>query len=241
MNSITRTALPILLLTALFCGTAFSQEKGKKHTCRILFLERPDTAPLTLHLFDGTTSREVDLPGMNLSKVYELPPGPLTLALLPFPLDNLKDLPSGAPTAKVPEGVTDFYLILTQDPANKVAQVSMNIVNAGDKIRRGETLWLNLTNMTVGGQLGSERLLVRPKSRTITGAPAKGNEDYPVSLGYQMEGEEKVHPICQTSWVHNSRDRGLGIIFKQGEARLPRVQVFADFRPENEEKNTAQP
>ncbi len=232
----------IFLLLALLCGPAFGQkEKAKKHTCRILFLERPSSAPATLHLFDGVGSREVALPSMNLSRVYELPAGNLSLALLPAPLANPKELPPGAPTALIPEGVTDFYLLLVSDPSNTVAPVRMMVVNAGfDQFGRGHTLWFNLTSHLIGGKLGTEKLVIQPQSRSTTRAPASENVDYSVNLGYRKADSKEFYPICETRWVHDPRSRNVGFIFMQEGSRTPRVLVFPDFREEQEEKKDAE-
>ncbi|QTN31152.1 hypothetical protein HZ994_02030 [Akkermansiaceae bacterium] len=229
-----RNSLQLLALS-LLCCTALGQE-AKKHTCRILFLERPSSAPQTLHLFDGTSSREVELPGLNLSQVYELPPGKLSISLLPVPIANPEDLPPGAPTTAIPEGVADFYLLVTSDPSNNVAPVRMQVIEAGKgSLRRGQMLWINLTDHLVGGQLGSEKLLIKPQSRTTLNPPAKGATDFPVSLAYRIRGDERMYPICETRWLHDPRSRSLAFIFNQREGRAPRILVFPDFR--QEEKN----
>lgn len=219
------------LLALLFLTCAAFGQREKDRTCRILFLERPSDAPLTMHLFDGAASREVDLPGMNLSKIYDLPPGRISIALLPAPLANPKELPPGAPTATVPETVTDMYLLVVSDPANKVAPVRLQVVDASAaKLRRGQTLWFNLTELKVGGTLGSETIVLQPKSRAVMDAPRNDAGDYPVSLAYRMEGKEHLYPICQTRWSHDPRGRNLGFVITRPGSRTPRVLVFPDFR-----------
>ena len=68
--------LPFLWLLVSFTAIA------AQRTCRILFLGTPDNVPVSLQLFDGTSSQEVALPRMNFSDVYTLPPGAITLRLL---------------------------------------------------------------------------------------------------------------------------------------------------------------
>ncbi len=225
--------LTIFILLAL-CLNTFAQE-AKKKTCRILFLERPSSAPAKLQLFDGATSREVELPGLNFSPVYELPAGNLMLTLLPSPPVDPEKLPHGAPTTKVPENVFDFYLIVTTDPENKVAPVRMKVIDAGQaEFRRGQMLWYNLTDLTVGGNLGSEKLVLKPLSKTVMNAPVKSGGDYPVSLGYRGLENGLWYPICETRWSHDPRSRSLGFLFMQGSSRTPRVQVFPDYRDGSE-------
>lgn len=218
-----------LILLALASAT-FGKEQATR-TCRILFLEGPDAAPNSLHLFDGTRSQEVELPRMNFSPVYELPPGNLTLSLLPAPPADPEKLPDGAPTAKLPESVVDFYLLLTSDPANKIAPVSMQVINAGTgRLKTGQMLWFNLTDHQVGGRLGSEKLVIEPKSTATLDPPAVGATDYPVDLAYRIQGKEPLYPICETKWRHDPRSRSLAFIFAKPGTRTPRVLVFTDFR-----------
>lgn len=222
---------------ALSAAVAFGQS-APKHTCRILFLDGPDSAPETLHLFDGTSSQEVDLPRMNFSKVYELPAGDLVLQLLPGPIEDPEMVPAGAPSAKVPASVGDFYLLLTSDPANKVAPVRMQVINASsERLKRGQMLWFNLTKNTIGGTVGSEKLVIKPGSRTTLDPPAGTNTSYPVDLAFRIPGKEHLYPLCETRWNHDPRSRSVAFIISKEGVRTPRVMVFPDYRePQKKEE-----
>jgi len=220
-----------IAIIAIFCGVAFARETARERTCRILFLEGPDSAPNSLHLFDGARSQEVELPRLNLSPVYEIPAKTMTISLLPAPLEDPAKLTPGAPTAKIPEGVTDFYLLLTHDASNQVAPVKMQVINAGaDRLRAGQMLWFNLTEYPVGGRVGSEKLAIRPRSSVTLDPPATGANDYPVDLAYRLPNKDDVYPICETKWLHDPRSRSLAFIFAKPGVRTPRVLVFPDFR-----------
>ena len=228
----------MLLILLVLASAAFGKEQ-RTRTCRILFLDGPDNAPGTLHLFDGARSQEVELPRMNLSPVYELPPGNLTLSLLPAPPADPAKLPPDAPSAKVPETVGDFYLLVSSDPSNKIAPVGMQVINAGmDRLRAGQMLWFNLTEHQVGGQLGSEKLVMQPKSTVTVDPPASGARDYAVNLAYRIQGREHLYPICETKWLHDPRSRSLAFIFNRPGVRTPRVLVFPDFRDEETRKES---
>jgi len=220
----------LLLLLTLLTTPAFAQ-KAPDRTCRLLFLNGPDAAPDTLHLFDGVSSQEVELPRMNFSKIYKLRPGALTLGLLPDAVDDPETIPAGLPIAKVAAGVTDFYLLVTSDPANKVAPVRMQVINAGaDKLKRGQMLWFNLTKNPVMGMVGSEKLAIKPASRVTIAPPARGNVDYPVQLDFRIPGKEPLYPLCETNWRHDSRSRSVPFIITEQGRRSPRVLVFPDYR-----------
>jgi hypothetical protein len=227
--------IPILLFL-LLPAAAFAQ-KAPEHTCRILFLDGPDAAPEKLQLFDGAKCREVDLPRMNFSKVYQLPGGPLNLRLLPAPPEDPAKIPPGAPGVAVAAGVTDFYLLLTSDPANTIAPVRMQVINAGaDKLKSGQMLWFNLTQNSVGGTLGSEKLAIQPSSRVILDAPTTGNRDYLVNLTFRIPGNERIYPLCETRWRHDPRSRSVAFIIAENGHRSPRVMVFPDYRGAPAEK-----
>ena len=220
-----------LFLIFLLLPAAVLAAKAPEHTCRILFLGGPDDAPTTLQLFDGAKCREVDLPRMNFSKVYQLPGGPLKLCLLPAPPADPAKVAAGAPTVTVAEGTTDFYLLVTSDPANTVAPVRMQVINAGaDKLKLGQTLWFNLTKSPVGGTLGSEKLAIQPAARAILNAPTSGNRDYPVNLTFRIPGNERLYPLCETRWRHDPRSRSVAFIITENGHRSPRVMVFPDYR-----------
>ena len=222
--------MKLLFLLLLLPAAALAQQ-APKHTCRILFLDGPDNAPEKLQLFDGSKSREVDLPRMNFSKVYQLPAGPLELRLLPAPPADPAKLPPGAPTAAVAGDIADFYLLVTSDPANTVAPVRMQVINAGaDKLKPGQMLWFNLTRNPVAGTLGSEKLTIQPGTRATLNAPATGNQDYQVNLSFRIPGNERIYPLCETKWRHDPRSRSVVFIITEQGSRSPRVLVFPDYR-----------
>jgi len=223
--------LKLFLILFLLPAAAFAQQQAPERTCRILFLDGPNSAPATLQLFDGSKCREVDLPRMNFSKIYQLPGGPLNLRLLPAPPDDPTKIPPEAPGVAVAEGITDFYLLVSSDPANTIAPVRMQVINAGaDKLKPGQTLWFNLTQNPVGGTLGSETLRIQPGARAVLNAPTTGSSDYPVKLFYCVIGDERLYPLCQTKWRHDPRCRCVAFIINANGRRCPRVMTFSDFR-----------
>lgn len=217
--------LPLLL-------TASALAEGAR-TCRILFLAAPEQAPGTLHLFDGTATREVELPRLNFSPVYHLPAEARVIHLLPAAPAAPGEIPPGAPAAAVPGSVTDFYLLVSSDPANAIAPVKMQIIDANmDKFRQGQMLWFNLTANRVGGRLGSTALDLDPNSRKITGAPASRNEDFLVNLSYRMPGNERLYPLCETKWRHDPLSRTVLFVLPQQGNRTPRILGIPDCREE---------
>lgn len=231
--------LPLFLL--LISLTAHAAEKSAR-SCRILFLDGLDSAPETLHLFDGASSQEVELTRMGFSPVYQLRSGPLTLAMLPSPpappaAGSPPAIPPAAPKAAIAESITDFYLIVSSDSANPVAPVKMQVINANAaNFKRGQMLWYNLTENQVGGIVGSRKLLVQPNSRLILDAPATGLENYPVNIHFLPPGKTRPEPLCETNWTHDPRSRSIFFIMKPQDSLIPRILGFPDFRSEADSK-----
>lgn len=223
-------------LAFLFCFLPLvlaAREKGGR-TCRLVFLGASDSDPQTLHLHDGTGSREVDLPRLNLSKIYPLPGGAVTVRLLATPPADAEAANPSAPSAKIPETMGDVYLMVSPDPANKVAPVRLQVIDAGaDKFRNGQMLWFNLTAHEVGGQVGRRSLAMKARSRVVLDAPAARSEEYKVNLSFRIAGKDTLYPLCETNWQHDPDSRIVLFVVNEGGSRAPRVLGFPDRREDS--------
>ncbi len=229
-----------LIFTALL--TSFTQsyaEKVAKRDCRILFLERPTTAPKSLHLFDGSTSQQVDLPNMNLSAVYKINSNTTRLLLLPFQVDNPKDISPEAPAVEIPTEYINILLLISSDPENKIAPVKLTVINLNFKI--SQTLWINRSDKTIEGKLGEQVLSIEPDSSKIIDAPL-GNQSTPASgyieasFTYKVQDSDVSSPISEQQWWHDANSRHIGVIANSG-GKLPKINFYRDFRePEYNEK-----
>ncbi len=220
----------LFVLVSLISALATPQSMAG-HTCRILFLGAPANAPEKLQLFDGKASQEVELPQMNLSPVYKLPAGDLVIRLLTTAPLKPEDVSPDAPKAAIPEAMTDFYLLVSSDPTNKIVPVKLQVIDAdAAKFRPGQMLWFNLTANSVGGQVGTEQLAMAANSKTIVNAPASKNEDYNVNLSFRIPDNEVLYPLCETKWQHDTRSRSVLFVVPQNGSRTPRVLGFPDYR-----------
>lgn len=213
--------------------------EAKPRTCRIVYPERPRGAPKLAYLFDGEKSHDITLPSMNLSPVVELPGGDLTIAMTSDDVSDPEALVPAAPRLRIPESVTDFYILVTPDPENLHIPVKINLVNpGGGKLKPGETLWFNGTDHRIVGKLGEARLSVKPRARAISKAPVPKSGYYTAEFGYQVNGEGPFAPITEQSWFHDVRSRHLGFIVNTG-GKLPRIYFFRDFRLSDAERAEA--
>jgi len=208
-----------------------AQEKKGDRTCRILFLGAADSDPEKLYLHDGTTAQEVELPRLNLSKVYELSKGALTLKMLSTLPAEGQPVPPAAPSVAVPETTGDFYLLLSSDAANKVAPVRMQVIDAStERFKPGQMLWFNLTANDVGGSVGKQQLALKTRSKVMLDPPASQLESYNVNLTFRIPGKEALYPLCETQWNHDPATRTIVFVVTEPGSRTPRVLGFPDHR-----------
>jgi hypothetical protein len=220
-----------LLGTLLFfvCHQAAAQPPSKR-SCRVLFLAEAGSVPQKIQLHDGTVSREVDLPTMNLSKPYSLPGGPLVLRLTQNPSVEPADIDPASPKISLAESLGDFYLLVTKDPSNAVLPLKMQVIDSdASKFKMGQMLWYNLTANQVGGLVGSEKLAMEPNSKVTLNPPASSNVDYNVNLSYRRPGDERLHPLFETKWQHDTRSKVLVFVINEAGSRMPRVMGFPDY------------
>lgn len=209
---------------------------AQSRTCRIVYPERPQGAPKVAYLFDGKNSHPVTLPSMNLSEVIKLPPGEITIAITADEISDSKILSPKSPLLKIPEYIGEFYIIITPDLENGVIPIKMNLVDAGaGKLKPGETLWYNLTEHRIAAKLGSTKMTVGPKSRTISQDPASANGYYTAQFVYQADGKGEYVPITEQGWWHDATSKHVGFMVNTG-GELPKIYYFRDFRsPDGEE------
>ena len=215
----------LIILLSLPCDAA-----GR--TFRVLFVGNAKNTPKTLQLFDGKHSQKIELPRMNLSPVYKLPLGRLSLHLLGETSGKKpKQALAGSPQATLAKGISDFYLIISRNRHNAALPYSMRNNNASPgKVRNGQMLWFNLTKKHITGNVGSQKINLKPKSQKITKAPAKGIKNYHVDIYYQMPKEKDTWPLCETKWLHNPAARIIMFVLPETGSRVPRIMSFTDFR-----------
>ncbi len=227
------------LIAIIFNLVQATAQETSKRTCRILFLAAPPDAPKSLFLSDGSSAQKIELPSMNLSKVYPLASGNITLTMLPSIPQPKVPLPADAPKATVAESLRDIYLLVASDPTNKTAPVRFQVVDANaDGFRNGKLLWFNLSPHRIGGKIGSETLNLPPNSKAILNAPSTNTGDYNVKIGYVPAGTQRAEPICETIWLHDPNIKSVVFVLPVPESRIPRIMGFPDYREPSEESGT---
>lgn len=229
----------LVTITFLYAGEPESFADAKpvattgtsiKRTCRIVFPERPNDAPKAAYLYDGSVNHRVDFPSMNFSKVIELPTGECTITLSPTKVTDPKNISNHAPTLSINESVRDFYILVRPDPSNPELPVQMRLVNiSNNKLKPGQTLWINQTDHKVSAKLGEQEISVRPEGETVSKNPISSSGYYRAEFNYHPDDKGESYKIAEQQWWHDANSRHLGFIVDSG-GRLPKIYFFRDFR-----------
>ncbi|MFU8771891.1 MAG: hypothetical protein ACNA8H_05665 [Anaerolineales bacterium] len=221
--------LPLLLTACLPLIAEVAQEQTKR-TCRILYVADSSETISEAYLFDGTTSQKLHLPKMNFSEVIELPTGDLKLSLLSEPGNAPGGFPESAPAVNLTDKVTDFFLLVTGDPDNTYLPVKLTLIDiSNNRLKPGETLWINYTDNKISAVLGEDELTILPMKRAISRSSLKKSGYYKAEFTYQREADGDFLPIMRKSWWHDSSSKNLGFIV-QTSARLPKIFTIRDHR-----------
>lgn len=228
------------LLSLIICSLSIAVGQPPKggRTCRILFLAAPDDAPKTIFLNDGTTTQQVELPSLNLSDVYKLAPGNITLRLCTAIPTDEQPIPAGVPAVAVREAIVDCYLLIASDPKNTVMPLQCQVVNADPAgFRMGQMMWINLSPYQVGGQVGSRTINLKPQSQAIMESPLEGTGYYPVKIGYVPEKDQNAAVLVTTQWLNNPIGRMVVFIMILPNSRIPRIKGYSDYREPEKAKS----
>lgn len=221
----------LIAAVSLLPGLALTQESASIRSCRIIFPLAPQDAPKSIFLIDGTQCREIELPRLNLSDPIVLPDGELTLSL------SEKQLAPGDPTLKELPSVAvgtesgDVYLVATYPAGDDGKPVlHFRLVHAGsDRFTKGKMIWLNLSEATVSGQVGSQHLEIEPGKETVLGAPATDRSTYSVELSFTHPQTKGQRPLMENQWRHDPQSRVLALIIQEGGRKAPRILSFSDY------------
>ena len=182
-------------------------------------------------LLAGVGLEVEQLPGLLPACVYDLPAGKLDIALVPTPVSNPKDVSPEAPKATIEASATDVYLVITSEPANLIAPVKIQVVDATQESdTKGRMIWFNLTSNTVKGKVGTQELSLGPNVELVLPLPAEKAGEYPVDLMFQIPDKDADYPLCETKWSHDGLDSNLFVIVVKSDSRTPRIMAFPDHR-----------
>lgn len=216
----------------IFCLPAFSQENDQQvRTCRVFIPEALDAKITELYLFDGQTIYEILSARKNLSPVYKLEKSSQVLSLSLDQGATAEKPPIDTPKINIPEGITDFLLILLNDPNHPTIAIKFLLIDIGDDhLKIGETMWINLTKNTIRAELGSQQLMIEPEAQAVSKPPAITSGYYLASFSYKAPESATFAAIMNKSWWHDATNKNIGFIVKDVKSILPNIFSVRDCR-----------
>lgn len=176
-----------------------------------MYYQGAEDAPTKAFLY-GMSGKyiEIPFPRSNMSDAFEIPDDGEDFLLLPEILAEDEDPPTDAPRVRIPNNWTHTALLLAPDKDNSVLPVRAQPINASASVfGLGEILWINLTDIAVGGQIGDRKLLLKPQSSELMKAPKGERGDYSVVIDCVVPGERKLRWLVRQTWRHNPNARQL--------------------------------
>jgi len=223
-------AVLIVSVLSLLPTLACTQEHEDTRSCRIIFPLGANDAPKSVFMVDGRQCRQIELPRWSFSEAIQLPQGELTLSFPDKQLDPGDPALKAAPSVLVTKETGDVYLVATY-PAGDDGKPVLNfrLVNAGsDRFSKGQMIWLNLSEATVSGKVGTQNLDIEPGKEMVLDAPATDGSTYPVQLDFAHPQTKGQRPLLENQWRHDSKVRVLAIITADGKHVAPRVFSYSD-------------
>lgn len=215
----------VLAITLL----ALSASNSWGRTARAIFVGATADSPKEATLVAGESQVTIPLPRRYLSPEFELPNGPLNIAVLANPPLPDTEIDPTAPKVVIPEDYGRCLLLFIPDPRNKTFPARVVAIDTSPSIfKEGHSVIYNLSNFSVAGQFGERKLVVPPRKRAALKPPVSEAGGYPVQIACQASEESKWITICHSTWVHNPQARQLIFITSTDGRQTPRVWSVFD-------------
>lgn len=115
--------------------------------------------------------------------------------------------------ASLPEGGTDFIVLL--EPAGETFNTHV-VSGKMPGFGRGDTLFFNATDMSLGATLGTRKILVPPRKPIASGPSAQGRESWYQVTFYQPVEGGSVRKFGDTRWPYRDHARTYVFFYPDG-------------------------
>ena len=214
MNTQLTRVLQILLLLIL--------PLQAERTIRIVYLGAPADSSLKELFIYGTSGEnpsvavQSKLNHSNFSPQIPIDEQASTLRLLSKPLGEDQSFPEGTTTVAIDKKWQHTLLILFHRKTSKTTlPVRIHKINASpNKFKPGELHWINLSEVALGGRVGDQKIVLKPKETRVMKCPA-GEIECTVKLNCLVKGEEKSRSLIRQMWRVGKKTRQVVLILKR--------------------------
>lgn len=197
------------------------------------FLSFPQTEqlePVELVVGEGQTIK-VDIPGNELSRPYKVP----SLATIVVGKTNENvEKPEDPPfqvygQAKAMNVPKQIILLIRKGLQNSDGFVVMPINAENLKFPGGSFLFINASNMNIGGSIGDKQFALRPGQQSlIKPKPDHPNNICQVTLSYKREEDWKT--FYDTRWPSNEKYRSLVFFYQDPDSGRLGIVPIVDMQ-----------
>ncbi len=212
----------LILLSAIALSSTLSAR-----TAKILYFKAPAKAPTETYIYQDVKDPLIaSLPRNNFTETIQLKDGDIKLYFLPKALPpEFEAFPKNTPHVVIPASWSKVLILASSDPDNKVFPVRFLAVNANtDKIKNGDLMFINSSNSSVFGFVGSKKLALKPKSKAIIKNPARPSEEYTIELNRIHEKSDK--PVLFYRKIYRQSVNQSALILFYNSARTGRLSYY---------------
>ena len=189
-----------ILAAACFAGYLSAGAEPGSAGVRALLLV-PGGPVVNLHPLSGTVAGEaVQIGARGLSDSFTTATREFSLAV---PDAKQESGYRGVAKVALPAEGKDFIILL--EPAG--ATYKVHVVNSRESRFGADcVLFFNATEITLGGTLGSNKVLFKPREAVFAKPPPRGEKPYYQITFYQPD-KDKARPFANTRWPHRDGSR----------------------------------
>jgi hypothetical protein len=175
--------------------------------------------------------QEVDLDQYNFSKAFKLSPGATRLVFLPALLPENASIPAAAPFLDIPEEWTQVLIFAFEDKSNPIMPIRLKAMNASqDAFGPGKIIFINMSEMTVFGYVGDQKLLSKPHTTEIIENPRAGEGKYMLKLDSFKDDLSSRRRLIQQKCQYRLDERMVSFIVPLPAPRM--VKIYSAPVPE---------
>lgn len=225
-----KSVLLTVIITASVCTIVTAQNTGKISVRILAFPQMAEPEPVELVIGDNAKTIEVDTPGHELSKTYDVPPLN-TITVGKTTLDK-----DGKPTfqvfgsAKSIAAKEQIILLLRKGKQNSdgfaVLPISADLI----EFKGASFLFINASTYNVSGKIGDKILELGPGKRALL-QPKANFEDGICQVTFAYQKADKWKMFYDTRWPANEKIRTLVFFYQNPETGRLGIAPITDIIP----------
>jgi hypothetical protein len=202
---------------------------------KIIYYQASKEAPKEVYISQNSVTaknleevkngQEVAFKHNRFSKSFELQKGALRLTFLPK--DHLADdIPDGSPRVNIKKEWSNVILLVSEDKDNLVMPIKVIAFDASDKVfSPGSIMFVNQTDIIVGGLVAGEELKMKSNSYKIIDIPKNERIEFNLILDSYNAKTKQRRNLLRKRWLHIPQFRNVVFVTKLPPPRMAKCFV----------------